>query len=312
MGIRVSTFGGRIGWIARKIMPRVGSTIFTQLSFAIRKKECQEYIKLFMRTAPPPLSISLETINRCNGLCSFCPCNVKDEVRPLKYMVDEVFKRIVQSMVDWNYQGRIVMNVNNEPFLDHNLLSRVQLLRNILPNNWIYIITNGTMLDVETVKNFAPFVNRIDINNYSKRMKLHNNLEEIISFARTNPGEFLNIEINIIYRYIDEVLSNRAGTAPNKPLGKKNVKQPCLEPFTGMYIYPDGIVGLCCNDTSEKIKLGDVCERHLEEIWNSPDFWTVREKMRNDRSGYHFCRYCDVFPNESRTKLKRYLHAATQ
>ena len=41
-------------------------------------------------------SIEIETINRCNGTCSFCPINRNDDTRILHKMSDELFYNIIE------------------------------------------------------------------------------------------------------------------------------------------------------------------------------------------------------------------------
>ena len=308
MPITVESFGGRVGWLARKIVPGAASWGFTKLMFLLRRKETIRFIDTFLRDETPmkPLSIALETINRCNSTCGFCPCNVNDEARPFKRMTDETFQLLTQQLVSWGYTGRIVMNVNNEPFMDSRIIERTKRIREHLPEANIYLITNGTLLTLDKFRQIAPFLDRININNYSNEMRLHDNIREIVSYVTNTPDEFAHITIDVQYRYLNEVLSNRNGTAPNKPVAsarRDEVHEPCLEPYTCMYIYPDGTVGLCCYDALEKISLGNCGEKTLAEIWSSGEYTRIRELMRKKRSGYAFCKYCDGFSKMIRTKL---------
>lgn len=308
MPITVESFGGRVGWLARKIVPGLSSWGFTKLMFLLRRNETIKYIDSFLISEIPfkPLSIAIETINRCNSTCSFCPCNVHDEVRPYKRMTDETFQLIIKHLLSWDYKGRIVMNVNNEPFMDSAIIERTKLMREKLPEANIYLITNGTLLTLDKFRKIAPFLDKININNYSNAMRLHDNIDEIVSYVKNNLNEFCHLTIDIQYRYLNEVLSNRNGSAPNKPVAstkQDEVHEPCLEPYTCMYIYPDGIVGLCCYDALEKISLGNCKEKTLAEIWSSDEYTRIRELMRKKRSNYGFCKYCDGFSKMIRTKL---------
>lgn len=49
----------------------------------------------FMKTTPTPLfnNIEIETVNRCNGTCSFCPVNKNQDPREYKKMPEELFKK---------------------------------------------------------------------------------------------------------------------------------------------------------------------------------------------------------------------------
>lgn len=68
-------------------------------------------------------------------------------------------------------------------------------------------------------------------------MKLHDNVREIYEYAKSHPDEFKDVELLIQMRYMDAVLSNRAGSAPNKTNDVKIIKETCLMPYTDMFIF---------------------------------------------------------------------------
>lgn len=307
MPIKIETFGGCLGWLARKMAPSFSSWAYTYAIFSLRRKETLGYIDDFLsnklNARRLPSQVSIETINRCNGTCGFCPCNIHDESRPYKRMTEELFRSIVQELMSWDYNGRVVMNINNEPFMDTRIIEWTKHVRESLPKVYIYIITNGTLLSLDKFKQIAPFLDEMNINNYSDKMRLHANLNEIAIYVKNNPGSFRSLKIDLQYRYTNEILSNRNGTSPNKPVKQKSIDEPCLEPYTCMNIYPDGVIGLCCFDALEKTNLGNCQEKTLAEIWNSYEFNQIRKIMRKERSKYGFCKYCDGFAKIIRTKL---------
>ena len=62
----------------------------------------------FMKTTPTPLfnNIEIETVNRCNGTCSFCPVNKNQDPREYKKMPEELFKKIIKELKEINYYRR--------------------------------------------------------------------------------------------------------------------------------------------------------------------------------------------------------------
>ena len=305
MAIKIQSFGGRIGWTARKVVPRLASWAYTKAMFLLRRKATMNYIDCFLNNDKPvlhPFLVSIETINRCNGTCAFCPCNINDEKRPFKQMTEDLFHSIVEQLISWNYKGRIVMNANNEPFMDTRIIEWTHYVRENLPASNIYLVTNGTLMTLEKFRKIAPFLNEININNYSDRMQLHENIREIIGYVKGKTDEFHHLTIDIQYRYVNEVLSNRNGYAPNKS-AKVAIHEPCLEPFTHMVILPDGVIAPCCFPlfAETNLGLGNCGENTLEEIWNSNEYYKIRELLRKDRSKYSFCKYCDGFSKIIRT-----------
>lgn len=124
-------------------------------------------------------------------------------------------------------------------------------------------------------------------------MKLHDNVKEIYDYVKSHTEEFKDVELLIQMRYMDAVLSNRAGSAPNKTNDVKIIKETCLMPYTDMFIFPDGRMGICCCDNFEATTLADLNTTPIQEAWNSEAYRDLREKIRTSRSGYGFCKYCD-------------------
>ena len=111
--------------------------------------------------------------------------------------------------------------------------------------------------------------------------------------VKKNEELFSAVDIIINRRYGKEILATRAGYAPNKPIKNNNVNTPCIYPFTDLVIFPDGKVGMCCNDCEENSNFGDVREESLTEIWYNEKFIELRNAMLVGRN-YQFCKECDV------------------
>lgn len=47
MSVSISTYAGRIGWIARKYLPFLSSDAYLKLQYVKRRKVSQEYIEYF-------------------------------------------------------------------------------------------------------------------------------------------------------------------------------------------------------------------------------------------------------------------------
>ena len=64
-------------------------------------------------------------------------------------------------------------------------------------------------------------------------------------------------------------------------------------PFTDMFIFPDGRMGICCCDNFEVTTLADLNETPLKEAWNSEEYRRVRAAIKDGRQNYAFCKHCD-------------------
>ncbi len=295
MPIRIHTFGGAIGWNLQKIFPKLTSESYLKLQFVSRRRSQQEYIKFFMDKAesPYPCIVNIETINRCNGTCEFCTANKNAEKRPYMRMEDELFYRIIDQLKDWGYKGHLTLYGNNEPYLDTRITEFHKYCREQLPDSFIFLSTNGLLLDIDKVKAIVPYVNQLIINNYCTDRKLYDNIRTIYEYVKAQPDEFRDVDILIQMRYQKAVLTNRAGSAPNKKNTRKVVTETCLMPYTDMFIFPNGKLGICCCDNYEVSNLADLHEVGVKEAWNSDKYQKLREAIKDGRHNYPFCKYCD-------------------
>ena len=295
MSIRLHNFMGRFGWEMQKHFPMLSANAYLKLQFASRAKSQKGYIDYFMgkEEAPHPLIVNIETINRCNSNCAFCTANKYAEKRPYKRMEDDMFYGIIDQLADWGYKGHLTLYGNNEPWLDTRIVEFHKYCREKLPDSFIFMSTNGLILDVDKVKSVLPYVDQLIINNYCEDMKLHDNVQVIYDYFKAHPEETEGVDILIQMRYVQAVLTNRAGSAPNKKNTTKVIKETCLMPYTDVFIFPDGRLGLCCCDNFEVTDFGDLNKISLKEAWNSDMYRQVREKIRDGRQEWPFCKYCD-------------------
>lgn len=295
MSIRIHNFGGVIGWNLKKYVPQLSSAGYLKLQFVSRRKSQKKYIDYFMKheQAPQPLVVNIETVNRCNSTCAFCTANIHAEKRPYQKIDDALYYSIIDQLADWGFKGHLTLYGNNEPWLDTRIVEFHKYAREKLPEAFIFMSTNGLLLDMDKVRAIKPYVNQLIINNYCMDMKLHDNVQKIYDYVKANPAEFEDVEILIQMRYLQEVLTNRAGSAPNKQSKGKIIKETCLMPFTDMWIMPNGKMGICCCDNFEVTDLADLTKVSLIEGWNSEPYRKLREALVDGRQNYPFCKYCD-------------------
>lgn len=312
MSIKVSCFGGKIGWYFKNRFPRAAAYAYINMNFVLRKKSSFKYINWFLKQekVPKPLMVLIETVNRCNSTCSFCPANRNNDKRPFTQMSDEMFYKIVSDLKEWKYEGMVSLYVNNEPFIDQRILDFHKYVREQLPQCKVKLFTNGLLLTLEKFLEIMPYVDYLVINNYGETMEMHKNIEEIYNYVKAHNNEFDKKEIKINIRYIKDILTNRAGEAPNKKATEKIINEPCLFPYTDMAIFANGNVGICCNDATEKTCLGKVMDNSLKEIWendnmNSQSYGMIRQRIAKGRAGYDFCKNCDTLDTGLRVKISK-------
>ena len=305
MPITINNFMGKLGWNARKYLPNLASKAYLKMQFLTRGKAQRAYTDYFMNAeeVPQPNVVNIETINRCNSTCAFCTANVHAEKRPLMKIDDDLYCSIIDQLADWGYKGHLTLYGNKEPWLDTRIVEFHKYAREKLPDSYIFMSTNGLILDIDKVNQIKPYINQLIINNYSMEMKLHPNLQKIYDYVKAHPEEYKDLDIQIQMRYLQEVLTNRAGSAPNKQSTEKVIKETCLLPFTDAWIMPNGKLGLCCCDNYEVTDFGDLNSIPLKEAWSSPKLMEVRRAIAEGRQEYKFCKHCDFIDAGFRMQL---------
>lgn len=282
----------RYTWI-KNIFPansKAGKCVRKLRNFLIWGKR-KRYVYKAYRNGDLFSKVEIETINRCNGECSFCPVSRGNDKRPFAKMSDQLFTKIIAELGEMNYAGRLALFSNNEPFLDMKIEEKVRLAKEKCPKTFLYLYTNGDVLTVERFYKIIPFLDQLVIDNYNDKLILNSNVKVIADICKNN--EELNRKVVIHLRKLNEVLFSRGGQSPNsKP--SKTLNMPCIFPYQQLVIRPDGKVSLCCNDAYGKYTMGDCSQLSLKEIWYSKPFCDVRSALLESRKNVALCKYCDT------------------
>lgn len=237
--------------------------------------------------------VEIETVNRCNGTCDFCPVSAGNDKRDYKRMTDVLFKKIINELSELDYRGKLACFSNNEPFLDLDILARLKYAREKLPNARMHLFSNGTLLTIERFIEAIKYLDEFVIDNYDQGLKLIPTCEAIKTYCEDKPD--ICSKVTIVLRKPQEILSTRGGDAPNRKQMVSYAKDRCVLPFKQLIIRPDGKVSLCCNDPMGKVTLGDVSKERLIDVWNGDKFRNVRNAIYKGRSFLDHCRFCDTF-----------------
>ncbi len=270
---------------------------FKLKSFQKRLAKRQEEVQAALeRNGKPPLFdlLEIETINRCNGECGFCPVNKHLDPRPAQRMTDELFLSIMDQLRDLEYQGQVSFYSNNEAFLDKRMPDFIKAAREKLPLANLHISTNGLVLTPELYKRVIDNLDELHVNNYSNDFTWRPAILELMDLARSRPDWW---EKTVFFmRYQQETMTSRGGQAPNKqdlkPVATLNAG--CMYPSRQMVVRPDGKLSLCCNDALGTLTLGDLSKQTLEEAWYSPAHRSAMEKILVGRENIPICRQCDT------------------
>lgn len=254
-----------------------------------RNHEIQRYISHFKIEKPLFRWIDIETINRCNGGCAFCQVNRFQKQRPFHKMSREMFYRIIDELVELEFDGYISLNANNEPFMDERIVEFAIYVRKKLPNTFIFATTNGTLLTLDTFKQIIPFLDRLSVDNYLSKEKPEN-IVKIWNYCKEN-----GLLEKVTYLEINENAErfSRAGDSPNSKVYYTK-EMLCPLPFVSLYVTAGGEVNLCCNDPLGHNVMGDIKKSSLREIWFGSEFESFRNNLKVGRGGISTCRFCNT------------------
>ena len=284
-----------------RLFPTFRAKIGYQIRSFIRSREIAKTIEKYNTSDPVPLfsQVEIETQNRCNANCSFCPVNRNAPQRPYARMEEELFSSIMKQLNGLKFKGSLSLHSNNEPLLDKRLPEFAKEARQKLPRARIKMFTNGSLLTLDLFRTLLPSFDRIFINNYNDRPEMHPQVKEIHDYCLTPEGQdfITGKSVVIQYRNPNVVLSSRGGNAPNRkpPVHPPSFK--CPYPYKQLIVRPDGKISLCCNDALGEMTLGDLATDPILDVWRGPAYTAVRNAMTTKgRAGIPVCSLCDFLP----------------
>ncbi len=254
-----------------------------------------DYVKENSDVALWPHEIEIETINKCNGICSFCPVNIRDDIRRKEIMSETLFMKIVDELHDLDYSGRIALFSNNEPLLDKRIIKFSEILRKEVPKAQIHMFTNGTLLSIDIFSELIKYLDELIIDNYDQELLLIPQVKKIKEYVEDLNDLQIRKKVKILLRKPNEFLSSRGGDAPNRHKIIDVSNEVCALPFCQMVVRPSGKISLCCNDPYGKYSLGDLNKESILEVWNGEKFSSVRKKIKCGRKNEKHCEKCDTF-----------------
>jgi MoaA/NifB/PqqE/SkfB family radical SAM enzyme len=269
-----------------------------------------------------PRTVQFETHSACNGACVFCPYPATAESQPRGFMKRELFEKIVDEVAKHPVR-RISPFLNNEPFLDPDMVQKLRYIRERVPGARIVLTTNGSRLDPQTVDAILErdvlhslFISFQGVEKEAYEASMRGglvfeqtlaNVENLIERWKTAGGKrrFRIVVTMVATNQIDldkaarywrargvesqwTALENRGGN-----VAAANSLAPTDRPFGGFgdctrlfkqaYILFNGDMVLCCTDYTRKMVLGNVGESSIEEVWNGPMARSVRRLFAEGR-----------------------------
>ena len=152
---------------------------------------------------PLPRAIEIETINKCNSTCGFCPVNRFSDPRPLARMAEQVFRKIIDDLASHRSSGFLALYSNNEPLLDRRIFDFAAYARQALPRATISIFTNGQARHRQGGSDSAEPRPAAD-QHYGRTPELHPNIAQIVEHLdaeRRSPSWLSNSQLAQVSLY---------------------------------------------------------------------------------------------------------------
>ncbi|GMQ31371.1 hypothetical protein Aconfl_40150 [Algoriphagus confluentis] len=73
---------------------------------------------------------------------------------------------------------------------------------------------------------------------------------------------------------------------------KKKIENKCWRMWQGAVVTWDGKVVPCCFDKDAQHVMGNLQDQSMQEIWESPSYFSFRNQLLQDRSQIEICRNC--------------------
>jgi MoaA/NifB/PqqE/SkfB family radical SAM enzyme len=330
---RSLAFGnGRVSFVRDKIS-RIKHIFLFGLSYKLR----------LLRPWCPPYFYSIESTNRCNFSCKFCPQSGPHHKsdRELGTLSTENFSLFLKRIEEVNPGSKkISICLDGEPLLNKDFPSFISLAKKA--GRFPRFSSNGKLLTPDKVDELATgggFLASVDfasdelvfetvrgeMGDFALVLK---NLLYLLSKARMRKD--INVEISDITPFVgaDPVTSLRKmrsffpAELPNNvtffsrkahnfgghfTAGEKGKRYHlCPYPWSMLQVAWNGDVVACCRDTKGKTVLGNVFRNSVRDIWLGEEYVRFRKSLVSQRPGdVVACAHCDlpVSSDSSRWKL---------
>lgn len=238
--------------------------------------------------------IDLDLTGLCNKTCSFCPRSNPTYPNVNEIMSFKTIEIVLEELRSIDFKGFIELAGRGEP-TTHPKFEKVIDLLTQEPRKWkVRVTTNGYRIKKHWSRAYTK-IDELILNTYTNREEFEERLVQYRSLANGTivdqyfkPDGLSVDEINKLgnqndvknegkqFRY---AFNNRAGWFSDKVLDS-----PCWHPMRQIFIDYKGNYQMCCNDWKYQIKIGNIHERSLMDMYvNDPKLNRIRWSLINNR-----------------------------
>lgn len=243
--------------------------------------------------------IEVEVNKNCNLKCGYCPNSLIKGKEPEQLMQQDLFRKILLDLKEIKYAGKMAFHRYNEPLMA-NVEEYIKMTKTLVPEITTELFTNGSLLSTKRLQTLHEAgIDKIIVTQHTPK--------GFIDKLLTIPDRLLK---NIDVKYGSELkLSNRAGILSNIKDPVENVSQmTCKRPSNTMIIDVKGNVLICCDDYHRTTQMGNVNDKSIKEIWNSPKYKKIRESIaKGYRHILKLCQKCNRIEENNASANQEYL-----
>ena len=260
-----------------------------------------------------PKRINIQTQAGCNARCVFCPSHQVSGKIPMGKMDWSLFKKIVDECA-MHDMDRINPFSQNEPLIDKEIAQRVAYIKEKCGDRVTsLVISNGSLLTEQLMHSFIDVgLDRIKISlqgltsdSYEqvmvglKHAVTYANVERAINILKSRKAKKPKLTVTTVTTGVNESeirkwkrywrrqgvkataspCENRGGNiASSKKLYPYGLvpNLGCKRPHHEAVVVYNGDVLLCCVDWWRTVRLGNLREQTLEDIWNCEKVRKIR------------------------------------
>lgn len=272
--------------------------------------------------------VDFDLTGLCNRQCSFCPRSL--DANPVypnvnKHLPLETIQKVIDELRSIDFNGWIELAGRGESTL-HKQFEKVVEMLTTGQRKWkVRLTTNGYRIDEWWNSPVGMQLDELLLNSYESKQEYIERQEKykvLPSGGKVyhyyKQDGFTIDQINNMPGYMEDgkawkhAFNNRAGYFKEQdrrysnldytnivklPNGRSvNVAEsPCWHPMRQIFIDYEGNYQMCCNDWSSQIKIGNVNERSLIDMYlNDPKINRIRWRLLNkDRKTILPCYRCD-------------------
>ena len=294
---------------------------YEQISDSEAKKLFKKYVEL----------VCLEMSYYCNRACSYCPVALHERSDKNLEMPNELLSTITKSLKEIDYNGRISLNLFNEPLANKNFINNISFLSTNLPNSVLSCNSNG-----DYIKKFST-LEKLDQNGLKEILitlhppkntpwRLEYAQKQILKFSKRinykiTDKEFENLKYSFFVGklYVEVVCTNwdnkgnSRGGEMKSLIPEHSRINPCEKPMREFVISYDGSIQLCChiyqnkNISNSISKIDKNTPNSIFKIYTNKVLTNARRDLFDYSEKKGFCRTCNHYENNIRTGSEFFL-----